>query len=269
MSVPCAYLRAFEPLDAFPPEEGRRWRGYIDAGYGVSRSEAQRTEQRIAAARLITGRGPLSDDAALVRRVGGRIHVCPLQLELRAAAALRELRRTMPDEVVAACVPDQGSRDTLDLLAASGRTPHILDASWAVPLPWFVLFDPEERHLVDPPEGRGARVTYLTTVAQAVERLERATEIVSSTLVDGADVLAELADLSGWVRSFHGDAIVELDYGSVAGLFEPAELHEDRSCHEVWSSLEGLVEGDVLAASAYYGAVRGRWREHRAKQRAS
>lgn len=269
MLVPCAYLRAFEPLDAFPPEERDRWRSYVERGAGVSRSEAQHTERRVAAARLLTGRGPLSDDAALVRRVGDRFHLCPLQLELRAASGLRELRRMVPDEVVEACVPDADARDILDLLAATGRMPHILDAPWAVPLPWFVLFAPEERHLVDPPEGRGPRITYLTTAAQAQERLQRATDIVEATIVDGEDVLAELADLDVWVRSFHDEAIVELDYGSVAALLGASDLDQDRSCHEVWSALEGLVDGDVLAASAYYGAARGRWHELRAKQRAS
>ena len=269
MLVPCAYLRAFEPLDAFPADERQRWRSYVSAGAGVSRTEAQSTERRVAAARLLTGRGALSDDAALVRRVGSRIHVCPLQLELRAASALRELRRTVPDEVIEACVPDPDARDTLDLLAATGRTPHILDEPWAVPLTWFVLFDPDERHLVDHPEGRGARITYLTSAAPALERVARATEIVSSTIVDGDDVVEALADLERWVGSFHVDTILELDYGSVAALLGPADLDEDHSCHEVWSALEGLVDGDVLAASAYYGAARGRWRELRAKQRAS
>lgn len=267
--VPGAYLRAFEPLDAFPPAERQRWRSYVDAGAGVSLTEAVHTERRVAAARLLTGRGPLHEDAALIRRVGRRLHLCPLQLELRAAAALRELRRTVPDEVVEAFVPDPDARDTLDLLAASGRAPHILDAPWTIPLSWFVLFDPDERHLVDPPEGRGPRLTYLTMATQASRRLDRASDIVASTLEDGEDILEELGDLEQWVAAFDDDTIVELDYGTVAGLFDRAELDQDRSCHEVWSALEGLIAGDVMAASAYYGVARSRWRELRAKQRAS
>lgn len=267
--VPGAYLRAFEPLDAFPPEERQRWRSYVDAGAGVSLMEALRTEHRVAAARLLTGRGPLHEDAALVRRVGRRVHLCPLQLELRAATGLRELRRTVPDEVVEAFVPDPDARDTLDLIAASGRAPHILDAPWSIPLSWFVLFEADERHLVDPPEGRGARLTYLTTAAQALRRVERAADIVASTLEDGEDILDELADLARWVGGFDVGSIVELDYGSVAALFERGELEQDRSCHEVWSALEGLISGDVMAASAYYGVARSRWRDLRAKQRAS
>lgn len=267
--VPTANLRAYVPLEAFPPEERERWRAYVSAGEGVSLSEARATEERVAAARLLSGRGPLHEDAALVRRVGNRLHLCPLQLELRAATALRELRYEVPDEVVEEFVPDRAARDTLDLLGASGRAPHILDTSWVIPLTWFTLFGPDERHLVDPPEGRGPRLTYLTVGSRATERVERAIEIVESTLEDGDDVLVELADVGAWVDSFDPDSIIELDYGSIAALFGPGELEQDRTCHEVWSALEGLVEGDVMAAAAYYGVARSRWRELRAKQYAS
>lgn len=267
--VPSAYLRAFEPLEAFPAEERRRWGGDAERGQGVSLTQAAATERRVAATRLLTGRGALHEEAALVRRVGTRIHVCPLQLELRAATALRDLRSTVPAEVVIALLPDPGARDSLELLGATGVLPHILDTPWVVPLTWFTLFDPDERHLVDPAEGRGPRMTYLTGAVRARERVLRAMEIVDERLEDGEDILLELADLGSWVESFHADSVIELDYGSLVTQFDRAELDQDRSCHEVWSALEGLDTGDIMAAAAYYGVARSRWRGLSARQHAS
>lgn len=264
--VPCAYLRAFEPLEAFPPLEREWWGEYVSKGDGITLREAVDTEDRIAATRLLTGRGRLSQDAALVRRVGGRIHLCPLQLELRAATALRAFRATMPSEVHDAFVPDTTVEQQLHRLADTVRPPHIRDAPWAPPLPWFVPFAASERHYVDPPEGRGARLTYLTTAGQALDRLERAIRIVEETLEDGEDVLLELADVADWVESFHRDSLIELDYGRVAAQFPPEVLSADRTCEEVWAALEGLEEHDLLTAAAYYGVARSRWSSLRHRQ---
>ncbi|MBW3657014.1 MAG: hypothetical protein KY457_00115 [Actinobacteria bacterium] len=266
--VPCAHLRAFEPLDAFPPADRERWSSYVTSG-GISTSEAARTEQATRASRLLTGRLARGDDAALVRRVGDRIHVCPLQLDLRAAAALREFRRTMPDLVVDAFLPDAGSRQALDRLALSGRAPHILDAPWAVPLPWFLAFEPDDRRVLDPPEGRGPRVVHLTTADQAADRLARAIEVVEATIEDGEDVLAALAEVAAWVDSFDTRSLIELDYGAVSALFAPGELQADRTCADLWDAVEGLASGDVLAAAAAYGVARSRWSSLRSKQHAS
>lgn len=267
--VPCAYLRAFEPLDAFPAVEREWWGSYVAAGAGITVGEAAAAEDRSARTRLLTGRGPLYGDVALVRRVGNRIHLCPLQLDLRAATAMRSFLRTLPTEVVDAFVPDLDERATYDVLGRADRPPHIRDTAWVVPLPWFVLFEPSERHLVDPPEGRGPRLTYLTTAASAAERLERTITVVEDVLEDGEAVLAELVDLSDWVESFHEESLLELDYGRVAGLFDRPELDQDRTCEDLWNAIECLEDGDLMAATAYYGVARSRWTTLRHKQYAS
>jgi hypothetical protein len=266
--VPCAHLRAFEPLDAFSPRERERWGRYVSDG-GLSSSEVARTEDAVRVARLLTGRLASGDDAALVRRAGGRVHVCPLQLDLRAAAALQEFRRTMPDQVVDSFLPDEPSRQALDRLAMSGQAPHILDAPWAVPLPWFVAFEPDDRRVLDPPEGRGPRVIHLTTADQAAERLARVIAVVESTIEDGEDVLAALAEVATWVDSFDPRSLIELDYGGLSTLFSATELRVDRTCADLWEAVEGLASGDVLAAAAAYGVARSRWTTLRSKQHAS
>lgn len=266
--VPCAKLKVFTPLDAFPPRERQRWAAYVDAGRGLTRRQVADAE-RGASVRLLAGRSPLGQDAALVRRAGKRILICPLQLDLRAAVAFASFRRMVPEAVVDAFVPGGGAAGALETLSSSGRAPHILDSPWAVPLDWFVAFDPDERRFSDPPEGAGPRITYLTTCGQAATRLERAIAVVEATVEDGEDVLATLAGTAAWIDAFDPSSLLELDYGPVARLFAREELRADRTCEELWEAIEALEAGDLLGAAAQYGVARARWTHRRAKQHAS
>lgn len=273
--VPVSQLRVFTPLEAFPPRERERWSAYVEAGRGLNRREVAAAEAGATAARLLKGRSPLGrdtmlgGDAALVRRAGNRILLCPLQLDLRAAMAMAAFRRTVPEALIDAFVPDQRSLDRLDDLSASGSVPHILDEPWAVPLHWFVCFDPEERRFTDPPEGAGPRISYLTTCYQAAERLERAIEVVETTVEDGEDVLAALAGVAAWVDAFDPASLLELDYGGVCRLLSREELGADQTCADLWQAIDALADGDLLGAAAYYGVARARWTHRRARQHAS
>lgn len=267
--VPTAQLKVFLPLASFPPRERDRWTAYVEAGCGLTREEVADVEWRDTSARLIGGRSRFGPDAALVRRAGRRTLICPLQLELRAAFALELFRRTIPDVVADAFVPDAAVRDELAETAVAGRAPHILDEPWAVPLHWLVAFSPDERRVHDPPEGRGPRVRYLTTVGQAVLRLERAIEIVEATIEDGDEVLLSLAELAAWLDGFDDDAVVELDEAGIAHLRSAEERRGDRTCAEVHEVLDALDAGDLFAAAATFGAIRSRWSAQRARDHAS
>jgi hypothetical protein len=269
MVVPRAQLKVFSPLDAFPAPERDAWRAYVEAGRGLTRREVSSAESGAVAARLVGGRSRLAPDAALVRRAGRRTLVCPLQLELRTAVALDSFRRTVPPSVFDAFVPDGGNIGRLEALAEAGRAPHVLDAPFAVPLPWFVAFSPDERRFTDPPEGAGPRLVYLTTVEQAQQRLERALEVVEGTIEDGEDVLAALADIAAWLVAFDPSSLLELDYGGVAASFATEELRGDRTCQELWQAVEALAVGDAMGAAAAYGVARARWSSRRARQHAS
>jgi hypothetical protein len=267
--VPRAQLRVFSPLESFPPSERERWAAYVDAGGGLTRREVARAEEQLVAARLVTGRSPLGPDAALVRRAGRRILVCPLQLDLRSAHALASFRRQVPDLVADAFVPDEGVRRRLAELSGSGAPPHILDEPWAVPLHWFVAFGPHERHVTEPPEGSGPRVTHLTTCGQALERHEQAIEAVEAAVEDSEDVLAALAGTAAWLDGFDPTSVLELDYGGVAAMLPDDQLRDDTTCEEIWAAIEALRSGDLLGAAAAYGVARARWTRWRAKQQAS
>jgi hypothetical protein len=269
MIVPRAQLKVFAPLESFPAADRERWAVYVRAGRGLTRDEVAAAESGNATARLLTGRSRLGPDAALVRRAGQRFLLCPLDLDLRAAFALAEFRRRVPAAVVPAFVPDPAALDQLEELTSGGRVPHVLDEAWVVPLHWFLAFAPEERRFTDPPEGSGPRVSYLTTVAEALVRYARAIGVVEATLEDGEEILADLAEVAAWLDAFDPSSVLELDYGRVARLFTPAELHADRSCAELWEAVDALEAGDLLAAAAGYGVARARWSGRRAKQRSS
>jgi len=267
--VPCAYLRAFEPLDVMPSHDRERWRRYVADGHGISLSAALDEEARIAAVRLITGLAPRSAQSALVRRAGERILICPIELAERHAVALVAFREGVPDQVADAFVPEAQATAALRTVDGLERPPHILESGWGVPLRWFVLFTPDDRHFTDAPEGRGPRVSYLAVAGTAVERLDRALGIVRAHIEDGEEMAESLQELRDWVGSFHPRSIVELDYGSVAGLVDPEELVLDASCAEVWDALESLDRGDAFGAARAYAAVSERWASLRAREHTS
>lgn len=267
--TPCAFLRVYVPLEELRPHERARWQHYVDAGRGVGRRSAIALEARTARRSLIAGPGWPGDGGALVRRVGSQVHVCPLDLQLRAARAFAEFRTDVPAVAVDAFAPQPGMFRMLEEVRPSRRRPaHIIASSWVVPLVWFVLFDPDDRRLHNPPEGRGARLVYLTSAEAADIRLQRALDVVAAT-VDDEELLDDLADLGAWVEEWPGDSIVELDYGALTERFALEQLERDVTCEDVWEAIDRLEEGDAFGAAAAYGSARTRWTGLRALQHAS
>lgn len=174
---------------------------------------------------------------------------------------LLTFRNNLPFDVADAFVPESEAEkaiDELDRLRAD--TPqmraNIATASWHVPIRWFVPFDDSERILTD--EDGILRVRYETDLSAAKSRVGRAHEILkSSGLPQG--VVQAVADLAEWLNEFPPDSLVELDYGSVAGLFDKDELIQDRSAGEVWASLEALEVGDFAESSRRYARLAGWW----------
>ncbi len=280
--IPCAYLRVFEPLTAFPAAERQRWHRDGEAGRWMSVGDAVRWEARITASRLVTGHGQLVADAALVRRDSGVVRICPLQLELRAAFALHEFRQVMPDVLVDAFVDEDTARQAMTVLDATVGVPHIKESPWTVPLEWFVLFHPDDRQAsldergAHADGGRGGaadgrpaptRVSYVVAIVRAQARLRRVQRVLAQTVDDATELLLALEELTGWLDAFDDDSLVELDYGGVADLLTAAELAEDATCEDVREAVDELEAGNPLGAVARYGVARGRWARLRARER--
>lgn len=267
--VPCSYLRIFEPLDALPVTEQERWGSYVAEGNGLSVGAALETESRIAISRMITGRRPRPTGAALVRRVGRRTHVCPLQLVERHAVALLAFRELVPEPALDAFVSRGEAHEAVRAVEKLRRPPHIQESSWEVPLRWFVAFEPSERHYTDPPEGAGPRLAYLTRASSALERLDRVIEVLEAT-IEGADPLVDpLADLIEWIASFDDESILELDYGGLTRLIPDGDLVTDSTCEDLWQVIEDLQRGDVGSATSGYEQVAARWQLNRMRYRAN
>jgi hypothetical protein len=255
----------YQPLEAFRPEEAARWRVAPET-WGADDAGASRKW-------LIGGMLPADEslaptEGAFVRRVGGQVLVCPWRTRLRMLAGLLAFRRTVPEEVAEAFVPEGQVRLAgLELESLGRRFPdmrsHILQANWHVPLRWFVAFDDSDRILTE--DSLGLRIRYEAPLETVRARISRALEILEGSWIDDG-VVDALRELAEWLAEFPGDGLLELDYASVAGLFDDDDLLQDRSAAEVWSCLEALESGDLVRAGRVFGSLTDRWAEVRTQE---
>lgn len=258
-----SYLRVYEPLDLFPATERYRWE--------TQSVEDDALDLLVSRKWLITAALPSGeaasalDERAFVRRIDGRVLVCPWRTRLRMLTGLLAFRSVVPDEVADAFVPEMEAQLAARELAAMdeqvpGVRSHILHANWHVPLRWFGAFEDTERILVE--DKGGLRVRYETATCDARARLERTLSVLDSSQIDEGvtDAVRELLD---WLAVFSDEGLLELDYGSVARMFEDEDLLEDRSAAELWQCLEALEEGDPSRAGRIFATLSERWSEVR------
>ena len=200
---------------------------------------------------------PTGNDAFTVAW-SGRKYVCPRFPRVRMLEGVLAFNNANP---AAGLLSDLGIRRAASELARlRSESPHarsyILTSPWHVPLRWFAAFDPGERELYE--AARGTSIRYRTAVGEALPRVQRAVQILGGAGFDDV-VIDQVRDLEHWLTEFASDAMVELDYGSVAQLFSDGDLAIDESCADVHGSLRALDDGDFEEAGNYYGAVAGRW----------
>jgi hypothetical protein len=265
---PCAYLRVFQPIEAFPHDERGQWERYILAG---GRTRPLRPVYREHPTVPEGGIGLLSSaegDQADVRMVDGSYYVCPWRTRLRELASLLSLRESTAPEMVDAFVPESEARRAARELArlrrrGPGAVPFLLQSPWHVPIRWFVLVADEERGLTED-DAVGYRLTYRTLVTKARKRAETALVALRRSELSP---LADLAgDLSRWLSSFDPRSILELDYDGVSGLFTWDELDNDHSARDVQESITALGAGDLARAAELYQSVSNRWAEVRSHE---
>lgn len=261
-----SYLRVYQPLEAFPPEERDQW---LDEPPNEHARDALASKRWLIRASLpeesLFG-GPAG--GAFVRRNDGGVLVCPWRTNLRMLAGLLAFRNSMPDEIAEAFVSESQARQAAHELASLGEEhpeirSHILHANWHVPLRWFAAFDDSERILTEDKDG--LRVRYESSLKTATARLSRAVTVLESTWIDDG-VVGAVRELYEWLDDFENDGVLELDYGSVAGMFTDDELVEDRSAGEVASCLDALEAEDLMKAGRIFSTLTDRWTEARAKE---
>lgn len=274
MSIPRAQLRVFSPLDAFPQREREHWQTYVAEGRGITRTRLAQYEHATRRYVYAAKRLPNTNDEALTRRVGRRMLVCPLDLDLRAAGGFSLVSDALPPVVKPVLFADESEQQRCQQLTNSGRVPHILDAAWAPPLVWFFAFHASERRFFDVPESTEARVVFVTLVSQALERVEQVHAVIESaeentSFVDSYGLIDDLHEFIAWLERFDPTALMEFDYGEKNGIASSDELRDDTTCSELWDMVEALAEDDMTRAEFAYARARSRWERQQTRAFAS
>jgi hypothetical protein len=260
MGTYTSYLRAYEPLAAFPPPERKRWERYLADGRVPATTDGVRYEQRAAMVAAIGIPPENAVDHAYVHRLDGVTYVCPWRTQLRAWTAMTEFRRSMPDEIADAFFPRQAAEVAeRELARVRAEDPdaktYILSETWQVPLRWFLPFEGEERRLV----LHGERsVSYLTSMGNARRRVARALAILRRTIED-RPILDGVEEVARWLEDYHPRSLVELDYGGLVALFDDVDLEADESAADIAHAVACLAGGETDEATEAYARVATRW----------
>jgi len=261
--VPSAYLRVYRPIDSYPDPQRTEWERAILAHARPAARRVRYREQRF-------GDGPFGflwatgEDLADVRVIDGRTFVCPGQERLRGVASVLTLRQEAPRDVVDLLVPEpEVKRAARELARLRRREPNapttIQQSAWHVPIRWFVLFEDDERRLVESPGG-GHRLFYWTSARAARERTDRAVHALRRS--DLEPLVPTIRELGRWLATHHPRSMVELDYASLSSLFAWDELDDDHSAEEIRQALLALSgRGAFARAGELYQSVANRWAE--------
>jgi hypothetical protein len=284
-----AYLRVYEPLNAFPEPEKSIWAAYAVSDKRPKRVGALDVEHMHALRRLIAVPpivAPLRESRdAYVRRAEDVTYVCPWETRLRSWLAFDRFRAGMSERLAEMFVPQRVAEQSdfaFDGWKRQSRTltPHILSSTWQVPLAWFVPFVAAERWLVlgghDETAGGGPTTAtpvrtliYVTPMVQARRRVARARAAVRRHTGDGGIDLGEIESVGRWLEEFHPHSLVELDYGGLVHLLDDAALRADESVAEIAAAITGMETGQAELAVAMHKRVIARWRVVRALESAN
>lgn len=289
-----AYLRVYEPLQAFEPEPRARLERALAAGplpvsaVGDREREVWLRTQLAAPPRILPGDradgtaspGPLevlTIDPADVpgAQTSHGVLVCPLDLRPRSAAALIGFLATAPPTLVRVALP-VGPRGAAEAVRSRAETVvselgstavHVVSSTWTVPLPWFSLVDPDEQQIdASPRPDPARRVHWCSTMRAARDRAAHAHSVVQKALGDSGPTRI-LADTARWLAHFHPDSVLELDYGGLVQLIDDKDLLEDSSAADVNAIVDALEAGDAEEVALRYERLREFWGELARRER--
>lgn len=288
------YLRVYEPLSAFAAPLADRLRARVESR-ALTRSAVGEREQELwlrsqlsRPTRLLPGEladGRAAPNAALdvlvlqpaevptsdAATVGPGPLVCPLDLRPRAAAALAGFLSTTMGALRSEALQDDLDRARVhvaEVMSAEGAASvHVISATWSLPLPWFAIVDPEDRHVLLSNGDQPVREVYWRcAMADARRRIARAYAVTRDTVgEDGPAVV--LRETGRWLERFHPHSAVELDYGGLVQLMSDDELLEDTSAQDVWAIIKAMEEADADTMNARFAKVREFWARLAAKER--
>lgn len=200
---------------------------------------------------------PQAEDAVFVDFRGQRF-VCPRRPRLRMLESVLAFHNGFTGLGGDLIIPEEAAvraADELERLRARAERSQILTSQWHVPLRWFLPFHPDEKLIglaTSNPE-----LKYRTTRREATRRLRRSVRALRAVGMEMVTV--EIEQLAEWLAGFPETWLVELDYGTVAGLFSTEDLLFDTTCEDIWNSVEALEAGDPVEAHRWYEKAAGRW----------
>lgn len=185
-------------------------------------------------------------------------YVCPRNVRVRMVEGILAFARTYP--MMPTITESQRDEYLLELNRLRRETPHsrshILSSAWHVPLRWFTAFRSIERDIY---EGMGGpSIRYRATVGDAIDRVRWAGSVLDNAGF-AEQVVERVHDLERWLAGFTADALVELDYDTVAASFPEGDLVFDESAEDIRASLLALEADDFDASREAYERVARRW----------
>lgn len=255
----CAYLRVFQPLEAFGDDE---------------RVEIERIAKDPTRVKAVTPShtpGLIAREESVetyLTEVDGEVYACPSRTRLRTLLSMIAFDRMLPQGIGTVFFSEREMRDARRELAAlqaaqPGLQPSMLQSAWHAPLQWFACFDDTERRIEA--DGDHPRIRYRTRVGRAHERLVEGLDLLKGGVVHPV-YIGVMFELQEWLGAFHPDGILELDYASVATMFDPDELADDHSAADVWAAIHALADGDGMTAGLSYRRANERWLKARRRE---
>lgn len=290
------YLRVYEPLSACDAALADQLRDNLD-GHALTRSTVGEHEEklwlksqiamppRLLPSELVDGAAAPALDVLVLQpaevptsntaTVGPGPLICPLDLRTRAAAALIGFLATATDVVRIATLGDDVERarsHAAEVMSAPGASAvHVISATWTIPLPWFAIVDPADRHVLlsadrDSGVEQDREVYWRCAMADARRRLARAYAITKQAIgEDGPATM--LRDTGRWLERFHPHSAVELDYGGLVQLMDDEQLLEDTSAQDVWAILAAMENGESTELNVRFDKVHEFWAMLSARER--
>src|SRR5688500_4014916 len=140
--VPSAFLRVFQPLDAFDREEQLRWERYLLTNRWVPGRRLRYLDHAEDGLGIIA---PAEGEHAEVRVVDGRTYVSPWRMRMRVLAAALAFREAKPLELAERFLSKKDAkRVARELNRLRRRDPLAVafchQSPWHVPIRGLVLF---------------------------------------------------------------------------------------------------------------------------------
>lgn len=286
-----AYMRVYEPLSSFESPMREQLAEAMDRGpvdpVGVGTHEQGlwlrtqvSTRPRLLPGEAAGGSGRDRDEVLTLApedvpsgpaaSVGPGPLVCPLDLRGRSAAALVGFigAAEVPLRSAALTVPEETAKSQASAVVSelSDSAVHVLSSTWTVPLPWFVVVDPDQRRLRSGPSGRIERVSWQVPMADARRRVARAHAVTRDTLGEEGPPRI-LRETGRWLERFHPHSAVELDYGGLVQMMAREDLEADTSADDVHAIVDAMEEGRTTEVGERYEALRDFWAEFAAHER--